>query len=305
MKWIKKGLIYGPDGSSNWAKHSALTPTPFLLNEKVIRVFAGFRDEKGISRIGYVDVSAQNPSNVLAVSQNPVLDVGIPGTFDDNGIILGDIIRVNEDVFMYYVGFQKAEKVKFLAFSGLAVSKDDGNTFLRYQKAPLFDRSERGLFIGAIHSVLIEDDGRFSAWVALGNGWEIINGKPFPQYNIYRVQSPDGLFFLPSLSVPCIECRGDEYRIGRPRVRKENGYYKMHYTSGTPKGAYFPGYAESVDGLKWNRKDDELGIELSEKGWDSRHICYPAIISVKDKTYMFYNGNDMGKDGFGYAILGE
>ena len=28
-------------------------------------------------------------------------------------------------------------------------------------------------------------------------------------------------------------------------------------------------------------------------------ICYPALIRQRDKLLMFYNGNDMGVDGFG------
>ena len=112
MKWQKRGRIYAPDGTSSWAKHSALTPTPLLLDENTIRVYVGFRDERGVSRIGYVDVAASNPSKVIGVSPDPVLDVGIPGTFDDNGVILGDIVRFNNRLYMYYVGFQLVEKVK-------------------------------------------------------------------------------------------------------------------------------------------------------------------------------------------------
>lgn len=63
------------------------------------------------------------------------------------------------------------------------------------------------------------------------------------------------------------------------------------------------GYAESYDGKRWVRKDNDLGIGLSDSGWDSRHLCYPAVVAYKENYYMFYNGNDMGKDGFGYAIL--
>lgn len=303
MRWTKKGLVFGPDGKSGWANNSALTPTPFLLDEDRIRVFAGFRDSSGISRIGYVDLDAGNPSHVLGVSKDPALDIGTAGTFDDNGVILGDILRVGNKLFMYYVGFQKPEKVKFLAFTGLAISEDGGNSFYRSQKSPVIDRSDKGLFIGAIHSVLKEGGTRFRAWVALGNGWETINGKPFPRYDIHHAESDDGIHFgEPTF---CIGCRGNEYRIGRPRVWKENRMFRMHYTKGTRAGEYLAGYAESPDGLNWDRKDELLGIGLSSTGWDSRHLCYPAILECKGRTYMFYNGNDMGRDGFGYAVLEE
>lgn len=301
MNWIKQGFIYGPDGTLPWAKDTALTPTPFQISEDTIRVYAGFRDGKGVSRIGYVDVDAENPKNVKAVSPEPVLDIGRNGAFDDNGVILGDIVHVGSEIRMYYVGFQLVSKVKFLAFTGLAVSRDGGNSFQRHSDAPILDRSGSGLFIRAIHSVMKIGD-RFHVWYASGNGWEIIDGTPYPQYNIRHLESPDGLHFTGEGEL-CVDVEGSEYRIGRPRVFRHGKKFLMHYTRGTTQGGYLAGIAESYDGIKWTRIDGNLGIFPSANGWDSRHLCYPAILHYKDKTYMFYNGNDMGKDGFGYALL--
>jgi hypothetical protein len=36
-----------------------------------------------------------------------------------------------------------------------------------------------------------------------------------------------------------------------------------------PKHTYRIGYVESRDGLDWIRKDEVVGIDLSEEGWDS------------------------------------
>jgi predicted GH43/DUF377 family glycosyl hydrolase len=301
MKWEKRGLVYCPDGSLVWAKHSALTPTPILLNEHTIRVYAGLRDEKGVSRIGFVDVEADNPSIVKIVSSTPVLDVGIPGTFDDNGVIPGDIIGYEDKLYMYYVGFQLVEKVKFLAFTGLAISCDQGYTFERYSNAPILDRSDKELYFRAIHSVMLED-GVWHVWCGVGSEWELIDGTPYPKYNVRYYRSEDGLNFADE-GIVCIDFINDEYRIGRPRVIKQNGNYKMFFTKGTLRRDYLPGYAESDDGVTWTRLDDQVGIQLSESGWDSKMLAYPAVIQYKDKTYMFYNGNDYGKTGFGYAIL--
>jgi predicted GH43/DUF377 family glycosyl hydrolase len=300
MKWIKKGFIFGPDGTKSWAKNSALTPTPILLNDK-IRVYAGFRDSLGVSRIGFVDLDPENPSNVLKISETPVLDVGLEGTFDDNGVILGDIVKNDGKLFMYYVGFQLVQKVKFLAYTGLAISEDGGDSFKRFSNTPIMDRSNNELYIRTIHSVLLENNV-WKIWYAAGSGWEMINGNPFPKYNIKYMESKDGINFSGEGKL-CVDVKGSEYRIGRPRVTKKDDLYQMFYTKGTIEGDYFPGYAESLDGVEWKRLDDKLGISLSEHGWDSKTLCYPSLIEYKGDTYMFYNGNNMGKDGFGYAIL--
>lgn len=185
--WQKKGFIYGPDERMAWAVHSALTPTPVLLGD-VIRVFAGFRDNKGISRIGYVDVTADNPSQILEVSPTPSLDIGAPGTFDDNGVILGDIAWDGREWRMYYVGFQHVAGAKFLAFTGLAFSRDC-RTFVRSHNVPVLDRADEGIFIRAIHTVREEGD-RWKAWYAAGNRWEIIAGQPYPSYEIRYISRP-------------------------------------------------------------------------------------------------------------------
>ena len=295
-------MVFNPAGVVPWAAHSALTPTPLLLeDQKTIRVFAGFRDGDGVSRIGYVDLSAEDPSRVLGFSGRPVLGVGRDGAFDDNGLILGDVLRHEGLVLMYYVGFQHVAKAKFLAFSGLATSKDEGRTFQRYSEAPILDRSTDALYIRAIHSILFEN-GVFRIWYAVGNSWEWIGGKPFPRYHIWSMESKSPF----NLSEPgrlCVDVEGDEYRIGRPRVYRMDGVYRMFYTRGTRSGAYTAGYAESKDGVRWERKDLQLGLVPSGEGWDSKHLSYPAVLESHGRVFAFYNGNNMGRDGFGYAEL--
>ena len=305
-KWEKKDVVYSPPLDGSWKDNTALTPTAYNYSDDVIRIYCGFRDKIGVSRIGFVDVDSSNPLNVLNVSNKPVLDVGESGMFDDNGVILGDVIKVGSSVYMYYVGFQLVNKVKFLAYSGLAISDDGGDSFVRVKKTPILDREEEGLYIRAIHSVIYED-GLFKTWYAVGNGWENIDGIPYPKYDINYALSEDGINF-PKEGKKVMENDSSnfEYRIGRPRVYKNNEGYVMNFTYGTTDGRYQAGQAFSNDAITWKRDDKQIGISLSESGWDSVHLSYPSVIKVKSgKTYMFYNGNNMGKDGFGYAELIE
>lgn len=307
MKWEKKGLIYISPKDGSWKDNSALTPTAYLLNDEIVRIYSSFRDTTGVGRIGYIDVEAKDPSKIIQISNNPILDIGERGMFDDSGVILGDLINIDDKVYMYYVGFQKVEKAKFLAYSGLAISHDDGESFTRYQQTPILDRAQEALYIRAIHSVIYED-GKFKIWYATGSGWENINGVDYPQYDINYIESDNGVDFC-TYGIKCIKnnYQNKEYRIGRPRVYKDKDKdkYIMNFTYGTVDGRYIMGQAESIDGLLWTRDDTKRGIELSESGWDSIHLSYPSIIKTNYGTYMFYNGNNMGLDGFGYAKLIE
>lgn len=299
--WSKRGLVFATarDGVGGWMRHSALTPTPFRLDDGLIRVYAGFRDERGVSRIGYVDVLADDPVVVARVSAEPVLDIGRGGCFDDNGMILGDVVGTPDGLYMFYVGFQQVSGAKFLAFTGLAVSTDGGEHFERAQETPILDRAPGRSTIAAIHSARHEG-GVWRLWYAVGDDWEYIGGRPYPRYHIRHVRTRD-LAAIPREDQVCLLPKGTEYRIGRPRVYRLDDRYLMYFTRGNLDGGYFPGLAFSDDGLDWHRRDDALGIGLSPEGWDSRALCYPALIRLRDTLLMFYNGNDMGVDGFGVA----
>ena len=302
MKWLKKGLIYGPTGESPWANNSALQPTPHLRSDAgVIRVFAGFRDKEGASRVGFVDVAADNPAEVLRVSEKPALDLGISGAFDENGVVPCAISERDGKLYLFYAGYQLGKKVKFFVFGGLAISDDGGESFQRYSQVPVCDRTDSELFFRVIHTIML-DQGTWKAWYGGGSEFEVEDGRQYPRYNIRYAESPDGIHLNNEFKV-CIDMSAGEYRVGRPYVIKENGMYKMFYGAGTKEEGYRLAYAESEDGVNWRRKDNEIGIDVSASGWDSRMQAYPAVVQHHDETYLFYNGNDYGREGFGYAVL--
>jgi hypothetical protein len=103
----------------------------------------------------------------------------------------------------------------------------------------------------------------------------------------------------------CIEPAAGEYRIGRPRVWVNQRGHHMFFTYGTLDGDYLPGYAHSPDGREWRRDDARIGLSPSPEGWDSKSVCYLAPIAVDDRVYVFYNGNDMGRAGFGCAEVND
>ena len=86
---------------------------------------------------------------------------------------------------------------------------------------------------------------------------------------------------------------------------KEGGLYKMWFAYRHGQETYRIGYAESVDGREWDRKDPVGGLDVSETGWDSEMVEYPYVFDHKGKRYLLYNGNGYGKNGFGYAVWAD
>lgn len=305
MRWRKLGIVWKPDGGEAWARTHAAAPTPFRLNERVIRVFVTCLDDKGRGRPGYVDVAADRPTRVLGVLRRPSLDIGEPGAFDDNGLMAIGIVEAGPGVlFMYYAGFELCTKIRYRILTGLAISKDGGASFTRHGRAPILDRSDDELFFrGGPFAML--DNGVFRLWYVAGSEWTEIDGKSMPVYDLRYQESRDGIHWAPK-GRPSMTLTGkDEHGFGRPWVvrRGPNDYQLFYSIRRRSLSAYRLGYAESSDGINWTRKDEEMGLDVTPGAFDSDAIMYSAVISVGDRTFCFYNGNNFGAQGFGVAEL--
>lgn len=302
MIWKKLGLVYVANGEKDWAISHAYIPTSMMLDEERIRVYVAFLDRHKVGRIGFVDVEASNPLQVIRVSAKPVLDIGQPGTFDDNGVTPICLLKYQDRVCLYYVGWQLGVKVRYFLLMGLAISKDNGESFQRYSQVPILERSDRELFVRTAAHVHIENN-QWKMWYIAGSKWIDVNGKQVPTYNMRYQASSSGTDWEKQGSV-CLDLTNeDEYGFGRPFVVKENGQYKMWYSIRYISKSYRLGYAESLDGKIWVRKDQQVGIDVSDSGWDSEMVSMACIQKTKYGTYMFYNGNNYGETGFGVAIL--
>lgn len=302
MKWIKRGLILAPQKTKYWNQKYCMMPTPIHFSELgLIRIFFGTSDINNNGVTSYIDVDENNPSIILKNSDQISLNYGMPGFFDDCGSIPSSILNLDNNYLLYYVGFQRCEKVPYMLFSGLAKSSD-GSTFNRVSNSPIIDRDMINSISNAAPFV-IYDDGIYKMWFWMGKEWTKLNNKDYIKAEIFYATSSDGINWIKS-NESCIELNENfEFSVGRPCVLKEEGIYKMWYSIRHNDKLYRIGYAESHDGIKWARKDVNVGIDVSESGWDSEMICYPSVINVNQKTFMFYNGNNNGESGFGYAEL--
>ena len=85
-----------------------------------------------------------------------------------------------------------------------------------------------------------------------------------------------------------------------PMVIREEDGYRMWFSLRTPEWPYCIGYAESPDGLNWERKAP--GVDPSADGWDSKQVEYAYVLKEEDRYLMFYNGDGYGATGTGLAI---
>ncbi len=301
MKWAKKGRIFVPDQSLWWAKQYAGIPTVENIDDKFFRIYYYSMDENMDGRISFIDVDIDDPSRIINIEKEPILDIGSIGTFDDSGICPSCIITINNKKHLYYLGVQRCEKAPYMYFAGVAIQEDDGK-FYKHARTPILDRTSYEPFTRSATSIIF-DESKYRMWYVSAFSWITFNNKPCPAYIIKHAESDNGIDWSTDEKVCIGPDNPDEFGFGRPWVIKENGIYKMWYSIRSYSKPYEIGYGESLDGLNWIRKDNEAGISRSVSGWDSEMICYPCVIDAHGKRYMFHNGNRHGSTGFGYAIL--
>lgn len=303
MKWRKLGIVWNADGQQPWSRSHAMCPTPFRLNESTIRVYITTLDAEGRGRGTYVDVDAMDPTKVIQVAQAPVLDIGEPGTFDDNGVVPLSVVRASaEAVYMYYAGFEICSRVRYRIFTGLAISHDDGATFTRHQRTPVLDRTDAELYFRCGPHVRKEGD-KFRMWYVAGSAWLELDGKSMPIYDIRYAESSDGIHWPEQGTTVLPITHDDEHGFGRPWMLTRGGKEQELCYSVRRKsyGAYRMGFARSVDGVTWHRADDSFGIDVSDAPFETDAVMYAAVIDIGGKEYCFYNGNGFGRDGFAVA----
>jgi predicted GH43/DUF377 family glycosyl hydrolase len=311
MRWEKKGLIFKVDKQYEWMSHHAGVPVVDRVNDEVLRIYFGPRDTSGRSHVAFIEVEADNPAEVLYVHDQPLLSPGQLGTFDDSGTTPCSIVNHGGKKYLYYVGWNASVTVPYRNAIGVAISEDEGITFRRLFEGPVVDRNKREPYFCASPFVMVDDDERWRIWYVSSTGWTIVHRRPEPLYQVKYGESRDGLNWVRN-NVTCLEYRFEGEANARPCVIKENGCYRMWYCfrgsldyRTNREQSYRIGYAESSDGIKWLRKDDEVGIERSDSGWDSVMMAYPYVYVHKGRKYMVYNGNGFGETGFGYAVLQE
>jgi hypothetical protein len=312
VKWVKRGLIFEPTAEFDWNKRAyASVPTVYKVSENILRIYYTARDMENKTNISYIEVEADNPKNILYTHEKSVLNFGKLGMFDDCGTMVSHVIDVNNEVWMYYIGWNVRNTIAYHNSIGLAISKDGGITFKKFSEGPLFDRTYKEPYFNAAPFVLKEDN-IWKMWYLSNTDWVEYKGKSEPFYHIKYAESNNGIDWKREGKVAIDYKDKNECGIVRACVLKDNGIYKMWYAHRSlqnyrtdKNNSYRIGYAESNNGINWNRKDKEVGIDVSESGWDSEMIEYPFVYDHNGKRYMIYNGNTFGKTGFGYAVLEE
>ena len=291
--WIKQKNIFN--------QHHAQVPVVDSC-DGYYRIYYSTRFN-GKSSPMFIDVDKKT-FEVINKSEKPLLELGKPGSFDWAGVMPTEIVTVGNLKYLYYIGWALRQDVPYHNNLGLAISKDGGSSWEKYSSGPVLSTcaKEPG-YIGTVS--ILRNLNEWKMWYLSCRDWIEYEGRMEPTYDVRFATSTNGIDWNPDGKDAVISLEGDEGGISSARVHKLEGEnHKMHFSvrnkinyRTNKQDSYRIKSASSSNGTSWHR-NSEIVIDVSESGWDDFMTCYPYIVD----SVMFYNGNEFGKTGIGYAV---
>jgi hypothetical protein len=221
-------------------------PTPIVLDNGLIRVYFATRDVQGRSHTSFLEIDESKGFKVVYIHQSPVMELGKPGTFDADGVMVNQVIQTNElGTLLLYTGWSKSTGVPYKTMAGIAVSKDGGISFNRISDGPFLGIDQIDPLFVNTPFLLQDKTSMWQLFYASGIKWHKINERMEPQYQIKRAKSKhlqgwqkNEKYLLPNMLVnesnvrPWIVLEDNEYTLfysyrGTEDFRDGNDAYKI------------------------------------------------------------------------------
>jgi hypothetical protein len=304
--WRREGqLVSVKPGHPWWVSHAQL-PTVLPLSQRLWRVYFAARDGGSHSRVLAVDVDPGDRMRIVAEHLEALLEPGLIGTFDHDGVLPSAAIVADGEVRLYYCGVSVRRDVRGTVSIGLAVS-DDGLKFRRAFAGPVHGIGPLDPYVTSAPVVLRTEDG-YRMWYVGGTQWRDVDDFPDILYEIRTTRSDDGKIWDPR-SATAVALRPPlEAGLGRPWItdgRRGRLWMSRRGESyrGPGDGAYhLVSIAADARGSFGGPVEPVQFENPPVTGdFDSWMQAYACVVPHGEDLVMFYNGNDFGRAGFGWA----
>lgn len=244
--------------------------------------------------------NAPAPLKFKGYEGNPILTPGEPGSWDDLYVVCCCVLEYDDTIFLYYAG----GPVRGGGSLGLATSAD-GYHFDKYPGNPILTGDKKGYdaFNVGPAGILRED----SLWVLYFNAKEIAGYGSGPSFGRATSELLRGPWTKSEEPVLTSGRRGewDSDFISTPVLIKDNGSYRMYYTSGEDLVSFtniYIGMATSSDGITWKKHnnpvtrqhpfvDSDPVMFTGKPGeWDQDVIMAGTVLPIGSGFEMYYYG---------------
>jgi predicted GH43/DUF377 family glycosyl hydrolase len=287
--------VLSPGSSGEWDDNS-LAPFFVLFEDTLYHMWYGGHDGS-IFHIGYA--TSTNGSNwEKDTVNNPVLDVGPSGSWDDARVIIPSVLHHDTVYHMWYSGNDGTT-----SRIGYATSIDGINWVKDTINNPVLSVGPSGSWYeGGVSQPYVRFDGTtYQMWFG---GWDASDIT-----SIGYATSTDLLTWNVHADPVLVVGTGtwDSQHVEGPSVFFDGNTYHMWYTGRNIHSwwTWRIGYASSQDGINWLKDTINNPVLTPSTGrWDSQFVGYPRVIldSADLKFKMWYVGGAADWDGhIGYA----
>jgi predicted GH43/DUF377 family glycosyl hydrolase len=258
-----------------WYEAQCANPDLLIWGETCFMYFRGQRN--GHDRIGVATIPKKKFDGVTwNIDPTPVIDVGAPGSWDENHALDPATVVYKGKVFLYYTASSpKVDRSICLATS------TDGYRFTKYEANPVI--------IGGAPEVVVKNDTFYLYF------WKQVPGKK--GFQIHYATSRDGFRFTEPQQAPVLPVgkngAWDAFTTETPRIFQEGGLYYMLYC-GSAVNKDYPfdaGLATSTDLVHWTKyPHNPIFSRGGERAWDEGAIWFTTVEKMQGVYYMWYEG---------------
>jgi predicted GH43/DUF377 family glycosyl hydrolase len=287
--------VLSPGSSGEWDDNS-LAPLCVLFEDTLYRMWYGGHDGS-IFHIGYA-TSTDGINWEKDTLNNPVLDVGPPGSWDDARVIIPSVLHHDTVYHMWYSGNDGTT-----SRIGYATSTDGINWEKDTINNPVLGVGPPGSWYeGGVSQPYVRFDGiTYHMWFG---GWDASDitsiGYATSTYGITWNVNADPVLVVGTGT-------WDSQHVEGPSVFFDGNTYHMCYTGRNIHSwwTWRIGYATSQNGINWVKDTINNPVLTPSAGrWDSQFVGYPRVIldSANSTFKMWYIGGAADWDGhIGYA----
>ena len=220
---------------------------------------------------------------------NPVfVNPGEAGTWNSGGIgpVPGGHAMWDGENYRIYI-FGRGPDPDNSYSIGVFTSPHLDSGWVEYENNPVFERDPDGWdMYGVTTPYVIKDGDTYKMWYSGGD----------ENYDVHigYAESPDGYSWsrleTPVFS-PVPESAWESLKVTRPSVHIENDSTYMMWYNAESEGIYWQiGYAQSTDGIDWERVQTDPVFSL-ESGWASQWNSLPKVLRTEAGFTMWYSGS--------------
>jgi predicted GH43/DUF377 family glycosyl hydrolase len=234
--------------------------------------------------------------NWVKYKDNPVLEVGPPGSWDDFSVGVASVIMEDSAKYhMWYTGTSDQTTISI----GYATSYD-GLNWVKYIDNPVLEPGSPGSWDGSwvIFPSVLFDGSMYKMWYT-GYSFENWHGR------IGYATSFDGIHWDKFESNPVLDVglsyEWDSNSVFSPFIIDEE-IFEIWYAGSNDSDDVKIGHATSHDGIKWIKNIKNPVLPTGSSGeWDFPRVQNPKVLKISDNYHMWYTGGPFFNWHIGYA----